>query len=224
MEQKNKEANKVNKIKIAIGILLLIFIIYIFINYRSEIKHLNYRKLKDFILSYGEFSAVCFIIVYSLKPILLVVPTSLLTVVAGNIYGPFTGLALSMFSSFLAGTLAFYIAKFLGKPAVDKIIKGKALKLDESIEKKGFIIMLLMRLSIVFPYDGLSYGSGLTKMRYRDFILGTLLGILPEMIVYSFMGKNLKHPFSVKFILPIIVVVAIAFISYYVYKKLNKES
>jgi uncharacterized membrane protein YdjX (TVP38/TMEM64 family) len=151
------------------------------------------------------------------------VPTSLLTVLAGNVYGPFGGLALSMISSFFAASIAFFIARFLGKSAVDKLIKGKALQIDESIAKKGFFIMLLMRLSIVFPFDGLSYGSGLTRIKYKDFILGTLIGILPEMIVYSFMGKNIAHPLSVKFILPIFIVVAIAFISYFVYKKLKKD-
>ena len=79
-----------------------------------------------------------------------------------------------------------------------------------------------MRLSIVFPYDALCYASGLTKIRYRDYILGTMLGILPEMVVYSFMGKNISHPFSIGFILPILCVMLLALTSYYVYKKYRK--
>ena len=100
----------------------------------------------------------------------------------------------------------------------------KALKLDENIEKNGFVIMLLMRLSIVFPFDPLCYASGLTKIKYRDFILGTMLGILPEMTVYSFMGKNISHPFSLRFILPILSVMLLAIISYYVSKKYKKQA
>ena len=84
--------------------------------------------------------------------------------------------------------------------------------------------MLLMRLSIIFPYDALGYASGLTKIKYRDFILGTMLGILPEMTLYSFMGKNISHPFSREFILPILFVIFLAVISYYVYKKFKKQS
>ena len=214
---------KSNKIKKYILLsLILLFVVIILIRYGTELRHIDFKHLKRFIKSYGKFSFLCFIIIYSLKPILFVVPTSLLTVLAGNIFGPFIGLALSMISSFIAATLAFYLARLFGKPFVDKIIGEKALKLDENIEKNGFIIMLLMRLSIVFPYDALSYASGLTKIRYRDFIFGTMLGILPEMAVYSFMGKNISHPFSMRFIIPILSVMLLALVSYYVYKKYKK--
>ena len=222
MENKIKKKNEFNIIKYIMLFLILLLIIFIFLKYRNQLKHIDFKHLKRFIKSYGKFSSLCFIIIYSLKPILFVVPTSLLTVLAGNIFGPFIGLALSMISSFIAATLAFYLASFFGKPFVDKIIGDKALKLDENIEKNGFIIMLLMRLSIVFPYDALCYASGLTKIKYRDFILGTMIGILPEMAVYSFMGKNIAHPFSIRFILPILLVMLLAVISYYVYKKYKK--
>ena len=220
MENKTIKRNKI--IKYIILSLILLLVTVILIKYRTELKHINFKHLKKFIKSYGKFSSLCFIIIYSLKPILFIVPTSLLTVIAGNIFGPFVGLALSMFSSFIAASIAFYLARFFGKPFVDKLIGEKTLKLDDNIEKNGFIIMLLMRLSIVFPFDPLCYASGLTKIKYRDFILGTMLGILPEMLVYSFMGKNISHPFSKVFILPILFVMLLALISYYVYKKYKK--
>ncbi|WP_347460457.1 VTT domain-containing protein [Clostridium sp. DMHC 10] len=91
--------------------------------------------------------------------------------------------------------MLFFLAKKLGRPFVDKILKGKVMKLDNGIEKHGFMIMLLMRLSFVFAYDPLSYAAGLTSMKYRDFILGTIIGIIPEMLCYSFMGKILKEVF-----------------------------
>ena len=217
MENKAIKRNKI--IKYIILSLVLLLISVILIKYKTQLKHIDFKHIKRFIKSYGKFSFLCFIIIYSLKPILFIVPTSLLTVIAGNIFGPFVGLALSMFSSFIAASIAFYLARFFGKPLVDKLIGKKTLKLDENIEKNGFIIMLLMRLSIVFPFDPLGYASGLTKIKYRDFILGTMLGILPEMTVYSFMGRNISHPFSKVFILPILFVMFLASFSYFVYKK-----
>lgn len=220
MENKAIKRNKI--IKYIILSLVLLLISVILIKYKTQLKHIDFKHIKRFIKSYGKFSFLCFIIIYSLKPILFIVPTSLLTVIAGNIFGPFVGLALSMFSSFIAASIAFYLARFFGKPLVDKLIGKKTLKLDENIEKNGFIIMLLMRLSIVFPFDPLGYASGLTKIKYRDFILGTMLGILPEMTVYSFMGRNISHPFSKVFILPILFVMFLASFSYFVYKKYKK--
>jgi len=115
------------------------------------------------------------------------------------------------------------MSRFLGKPFVNKLLKGKALSLNSNIEKHGFKIMLAMRLSFIFPYDALSFAAGLSKMKYYDFILGTIIGIIPEMLTYSFMGKNIKHPLSIKFIAPIIAIILIATASYYFYTTYKKD-
>lgn len=115
------------------------------------------------------------------------------------------------------------MSRFLGNSFVNKLLRGKALKLNSDIEKNGFKIMLIMRLSFIFPYDGLSFAAGLSKMKYRDFILGTMIGIVPEMLTYSFMGNNIKHPLSIKFIAPIIAILLIAMAAHYFYNTYKKD-
>jgi uncharacterized membrane protein YdjX (TVP38/TMEM64 family) len=194
------------------------------IRFIENFKHLfnSPKNLKRYILSYGSFSVLAFIAIYSIKPVLLIVPSSLLSILAGNIFGPWYGLILSMISCFFSASLAFFLAKKLGKSFVDKLLKGKGLKIDSDIEKHGFKVMLLMRLSFVFPYDPLSYAAGLSSMRYKDFISGTILGILPEMVAYSFMGKSFERPFSFKFFLPIIAITVIALTASYYYKTVRE--
>jgi uncharacterized membrane protein YdjX (TVP38/TMEM64 family) len=209
-----------------IGIVIIFIIILISIfKFRNVFHNINYRHLRHYILSYGKFSSLIFIVMYSLKPILFVIPASLLSIVAGNIFGSFYAFIYSMIGCFFSGTLAFFLAKFMGKPFVDKILKGKVLKIDSGLEKHGFLIMLLMRLSFVFPYDALSYASGLTKVKYKDFILGTMLGIIPEMIMYSYIGKNLGKYTIKKIFIPIILMTIIAVSANYIYKsyKNNKN-
>ncbi|MFT8313343.1 MAG: TVP38/TMEM64 family protein [Clostridium sp.] len=219
------------KFKYALIICIVIIVLYLFFYNRTILtytgmghfrKHISMRYLKDYILSYGNFAVVVFIIIYSLKPVVLVIPTSLLSILAGNIFGPMYAFVLSMIGCFFSASLAFFLAHMLGKPFVDKILRGKIFKLDNRIEKHGFLIMLLMRLSFVFPYDPLSYAAGLTKMRYTDFILGTMLGIIPEMLSYSFMGKHLNRPFSVKMLIPIAAMLGVAFTASYIYRRYKK--
>jgi uncharacterized membrane protein YdjX (TVP38/TMEM64 family) len=174
-------------------------------------------------LSYGKYSAFAFILLYGLKPIVFIIPASLLSIIAGSIFGPFKSLLLSLIGCFLSGTLAFYMSRFLGKSFVNKLLKGKALNLNSSIEKHGFKIMLAMRLSFIFPYDALSFAAGLSEMKYYDFILGTMIGIVPEILTYSFMGNNIKNPLSIKFIAPIIVILLIAVTSHYFYNTYKKD-
>lgn len=214
---------KIKKMKTFIIMLFFTFLIYFVYLHKNQIKNVDIDMIKNYIISYGSFSAIVFILMYSLKPIVFIIPASLLSIMAANIYGPFIGFLLSMISCFFAGTLAFFLSRMLGKDFIEKLLKGKALKLDNDIEKHGFIIMLLMRLSFVFPYDALSYAGGLTKMKYSDFILGTLLGVIPEMITYSLLGSNFGNLLSSKIWISFIVTILIASTSYFIYKKHEKQ-
>ena len=212
-----------------IGVILILLFIALSKREQQEVFYKDFihifsspKNLKHYILSFGTLSAVAFITIYSLKPVLLIIPTSLFSILAGNIFGSWYGLTLSMVSSFLAATLAFFLAKKLGRNFVDKLIKGKAPEFDSNIEKHGFKVILLMRLSFIFPVDPLSYAAGLTSMRYREFILGTVIGILPEMVAYSFIGESFERAFSIKFFLPVIVIVLVAIIAYYYYKNMKE--
>lgn len=216
------ENNKKNLLKYLALAVILVVIVFLVFKFRRHFIHVNLRDMRRYILSYGEFSSIIFILIYSLKPILLVIPTSLLSILAGNIFQFHTAVLMSMIGCFGSATVAFFLSRLLGRTFVDKILKGKAMTLDSNIEKHGFKIMLLMRLAVVFPYDPLSYAAGLTKMKYRDFILGTLIGVFPEMVTYALMGKNIHHPFSHKFIVPIVIVIALAVVASYLYKNSSK--
>jgi len=218
LEKVRMDMKKNKFIKVFITTLVCVILAYFIFKYKGHIGHLSIRALRRYILSYGKFSAVIFVLIYSLKPIFIILPSSLLSILAGSIFGPYEAFILSMISCYLSGTLGFFLSKALGKSFVHKLLRGKAVSLDSNAEKHGFKIMFVMRLSTLFPYDPLSYAAGLTKMKYRDFILASLLGIAPEMLAYSFMGKNLRHPFSLKFIAPIIIVAIVAIIASYIYK------
>lgn len=224
---------KISKKLVKPIIILCIFIIFIyiilrynksfiFLRHERSFKKIGLHGLRNYILGFGKYADIVFVLIYAVKPILFFVPASLMSILAGNIFGPIKGFILSMVGLFLSGTVAFFLAKLLGKPFVEKLLKGKTLKLDENIEEHGFKIMLLMRLSAIFPYDPLSYAAGLTKMRYIDFITATLIGTAPEFVAYSLMGKNMRHPFSIRFMFPIILIILVAVGGSYLYKS-NKN-
>lgn len=205
-----------------VALVLIIVFAYFAIKYGKRLTHLRVGHIRRYILSYGKFAAIIFLIIYSLKPVFLIIPVMPLSIVAGSIFGPYKAFLLSMIGCFTSATVAFFLANFLGRSFVEKLLKGKTMKLDSSIEKHGTLIMLIMRLSFVFPYDPLSYAAGLTKMKYSNFILGTIIGIAPEMLSYSFMGKNLEHPLSKEFFIPILSIIIIALSASYIYKSHKK--
>jgi uncharacterized membrane protein YdjX (TVP38/TMEM64 family) len=210
-------------LKYIIVLCLLITGMILFFKYKNQLLDFNY--MKKFVLGYGRFAEVIIILIFIVKPICVLFPSNILSILAGSIFGFWEALILSIIGWFLSATISFLLARKFGQTFVNKVLKGKALKLDDDIEKHGFKIMLIMRLSCVFPYDALSYGAGLTKMRYIDFILATMIGVAPSIIAYAVIGKNIGNVTSNSYLeiaASIIIVIAIAVISYLIYKKRGK--
>lgn len=221
MNNKVYRDNK-NLIKAAIVICITFIFIYLIINYKKYFININIKNLRNYILSFGSISFLVLLLIYSLKPVVIFFPAALLTILAGNIYGPLKGFTITILGLFLSGSLAFYISKNLGQAFVSKITRGEFMKLDKNIKEHGLKIIFMMRISTVFPYDALSYAAGLTNINYKDFILGSLLGTCPEMLAYSYLGKNADHPFSRKFLYPLVIVFLIGLIGTFIYKSYNK--
>lgn len=219
---KNSTKNIIKSIAI---LCISVVFIYLIFKYQKYFTHIVLKNLRGYIISFGPYAALVFLLLYSVKPILIFFPAMVFTAIAGNIFGPILGFLLTIIGLFTSGTFAFCLSRALGKPFVAKITRGKLLKLDENIEQHGFRIMLLMRLSTLFPYDTLSYAAGLTKISYVDFISATIIGTAPEMLAYSYVGHNMRHPSLQRIVIPIFMIIALALIGSYIYKtsiKTNK--
>lgn len=194
----------VSKIKFTIFIAFIAFVlIFIILNWKI-IRGLNIHKFLEYLEGMGTIATIVYLGMYVIKPIFIVIPSNILALGAGIVFGPIKGFLLTMVGFWISGTIAFYIARFLGKDFVEGIIGDKLMKLDKNMEKNGFKILFLLRLPPVLPYDPLSYACGLTKIRYRDFILASVIGVVPETICYSIIGREAHNPLSPKFLIPII--------------------
>ncbi|MCX7711666.1 MAG: TVP38/TMEM64 family protein, partial [Clostridia bacterium] len=145
-----------------------------------------------------------------------------MVVLSGRLFGPLLGFIYSMISVFTSASLAYFISRYLGKDFVEKLLRGKIQQLDEKAETHGFKIVLVMRLSSVFPFDVFNYALGLTKVKYKDFILGTIIGIIPETFSLTFMGSSLHSPKSGKFFIAVAMLLLTMGVPL-IYKKLKKK-
>lgn len=210
--------------KTILKIILIISIIIMLAFYMMKIFDIDIRRIKiddvaDYISTYGKFAMLCFLIICLLKPLLICVPSAMFSIIGGILFGPIKGFILSMVGFFLSGTVAFSIARFFGQSKVSQMLKGRAANINANIEKNGFKILLLLRLPPVLPYDPLSYTCGLSKIRYGDFILASIIGVVPETLCYSIMGRNILNPCSAKFIAPLLFIIFATISSTFFFKK-----
>ncbi len=201
---------KINWKVLVVSGCIILFFAYIFKFYNHTIRKINLGALESYINSFGQWSILAFLVISTIRPLAVFIPVTILTLVAGRLYGPIYGAVLAMLSTVISSSVAFFISRKLGKSFVEKIIRKRAEKINLNIEKSGFKIIFVMRISGVFPLDIVSYAAGMTKVKYRDFILATILGSMLETISIAFMGHHINKPLSPGFILSLILVIVTA--------------
>jgi uncharacterized membrane protein YdjX (TVP38/TMEM64 family) len=125
---------------------------------------------------------------------LLLFPATLLTLGAGAVFGvPEATIAISLGSTFAAGVV-FLVGRTLARHWVEgKFANSPRFRaLDRAVADNGFRIVLLTRLSPAFPYTVLNYAYGLTKVRFRDYLLASWIGMLPGTLMYVYLGRGAK--------------------------------
>ncbi len=138
----------------------------------------------------GGLGVGVFAVVYILSTLLLL-PGSALTAGAGFLYGPVWGTVLVSPVSVVAATLAFAFGRSFARDWVAERMKnhGRFAAVDKAIEANGFKIVFLLRLSPVFPFNLLNYALGLTRVRLGEYMVASLLGMLPGTFLYVYLGS-----------------------------------
>jgi uncharacterized membrane protein YdjX (TVP38/TMEM64 family) len=137
----------------------------------------------------GPWGPVAFIALYVLGSIAFV-PGALLTLAAGAVFGLWRGALIVFTGAVLGSSAAFAIARTVGRSRVAAWLARdeRMAAVGRAVAGKGFTVVLLLRLSPVFPYNLLNYALGLSGIRYRDFLMGSI-GMLPGTFLYTYYGK-----------------------------------
>jgi uncharacterized membrane protein YdjX (TVP38/TMEM64 family) len=143
----------------------------------------------DYIAGLGALGPVVFVAGYALATVAFI-PGSLLTLAAGAIFGLATGVALVFAGATVGSTLAFLVARYVARGAVERRLAGNArfAAVDRAIAGQGRRIVFLLRLSPAFPFTLLNYALGLSRVRLRDYVVASV-GMLPGTVLFVYYGK-----------------------------------
>lgn len=154
--------------------------------------------LRNYIASFGIFGPMVYMAMFSVIP-----SGSVIAIAGGMAFGMFWGTLYTIIGAGIGATVAFYLSRLLGRGIIERLIKGKVQKFDEGIEKGGFLLILILRLIPIIPFNVISYGAGLTRIRYTDYILSTMIGIVPGVLVFTNLGDKALYVRSPEFCLAI---------------------
>jgi len=121
----------------------------------------------------------------------LLLPGSVLTLGAGFLFGVPVGLLSAWTGATIGACVAFLVGRTQARDWVARKVSRnpKFAAVDEAVGREGFKIVLLLRLSPVFPFNFLNYALGLTKVSFWQYALASLIGMLPGGLMYVYFGS-----------------------------------
>ncbi len=153
--------------------------------------YLTEESLKEWIEGYGLWGPVVYILVYSFAPALMA-PGLPLTVVGGILFGPLWGVVYTAIGATTGATVAFLIARYLGREWVAEKIRGTRLEvLDREVERRGWKVVAFTRLIPLFPFNLLNYAFGLTGIGLFTYVVASFVFMLPGIVAYVVFSDSL---------------------------------
>jgi uncharacterized membrane protein YdjX (TVP38/TMEM64 family) len=154
-------------------------------------KEIFMDKFGVYLHQIGPWAPFIFMGCYILS-IVFFIPASVFTSLGAVLFGGWLGLLLNFVSANIGGVLSFLTARYLLRDAAGKILqKGQFKKLDDKAEEHGFSVIIYLRLMFV-PFTYLSFAAGLSKMKFKDFFWATLIGVIPGLVVVTFLAAAVK--------------------------------
>lgn len=142
-----------------------------------------------YLLSYGAWGPIALAAAQLLQVLVAVIPGHVFLIAAGYVYGFWPGLILNMICIVTASQLGFAIARWTGRPVVDRLVDKKTLDKWYAIgEKQGFIFFTIAFVLPMFPTDMMNFVAGLTGIRGTQFLAANILGRLPGAIMLTMIG------------------------------------
>jgi uncharacterized membrane protein YdjX (TVP38/TMEM64 family) len=121
-------------------------------------------------------------------------PKALLTAAGGALFGLWAGAGLALAAALVGAVISFGAGRLLGREAVDRLIRGRLARVDALLADHGLSAILIVRLVPLVPFIAINYASGLSGVRFRHYVLGSALGMVPGSLAYAALGAYGTNP------------------------------
>ncbi|MFO0947474.1 MAG: TVP38/TMEM64 family protein [Planctomycetota bacterium] len=189
-------------------------------------RHFSPSALIDWVRSTAPYDELVFILICAIG-IPLFLPDTAMNLVGALVFGPFLGTFYAWIGVFLGATWGYWFARLLGREFIEGMLGPKFNSFDERFRENGFRALLMIRLLPIMPFGIVSLAAGLTRIRTRDYLLATAIGILPVTFMHQFLfsqiGKTvLKNGITLRdftdpsVLIPTVIYVVFLLISYWI--------
>lgn len=168
---------------------------------------IDQQHLQAWLKQMGIWAPVIYIALYTVGTI-FIVPSTPLNLSGGAIFGSWWGTLWTAIAAVIAAVVAFAFTRTVGRDLIAKKLAGRWEAMDAELRQGGLFYMFAIRLLPIIPYGIVNFAAGLTSIRFRDYLIGTLLGTVPGILPFVMMGAGL-HALTHGDILPLMFALAL---------------
>jgi len=158
----------------------------------------------------------------------LVVPLVLLVAATAVVFGPALGMLYSMIGALISGSIIYSVGRRLGRDAVRRLAGRRLNDLSRRLSRRGLLAIVLVRIVPVAPFSMINVVAGASHIGWRDFLLGTAVGLAPMIVLTSMFVDRavaaLQHPSVQTFALLGGTAALIVAVAWFVRRKLDRSA
>jgi uncharacterized membrane protein YdjX (TVP38/TMEM64 family) len=149
------------------------------------------EQLQEWLRKMGVWAPIAYVFLYTLGT-LLILPSTPLNLSGGALFGVWWGTLWTTVAAIVAAIVSFAFTRTVGREYVAQKFAGRWEAIDAEMRQGGLFYMFAIRLLPLIPYGIVNFAAGLTSIRFRDYLIGTLLGTVPGILPFVMMGSGLK--------------------------------
>lgn len=208
--QNSIEEKRMNYIKIAVIIAIAVASFFV-------VRNISLEEIKTWVLGHGAWAAVIYIATFVVLPIFFF-PVPVIVLAGGTIFGLFKGTLYTMIGVIINTPIMYFIGRFLLKDFVHNFVDNHMSEklrnaLKSTNQKVLALVLFIIRLSPIFSYNLVNYISGVTEIKFLPYILTTIAGVLPGVIVFINIGENVLNVGSKEFFISLSFLLVLVIIS-----------
>lgn len=118
-------------------------------------------------------------------------PVSLAVLATGLVLGPGLGSVLSLAGSLASAGFLYALGAWMGRARVRRLAGWRVNRVDRALVRHGIMAMMLLRLMPVAAFPVVNLVAGASAVGFRDFAIGTAIGMAPGIVALSVLGDRL---------------------------------
>lgn len=156
----------------------------------------NRETLQAFVAENPVLSVIAFMATYAIAVALSLPVGSLLTIVGGFLFGAWFGTTYVVIAATIGATVVYLAARYAFYDLMHAKAGNAIRKMEAGFAENAFSYLMVLRLVPLFPFWLVNLVPALLGVKFRSFVMGTAIGIIPGTFVYVSIGDGLGALFD----------------------------